>query len=75
MDYQLPLKLQEFDFTISHRPGSANENADALSRLNYQPETVQAVAACCLFFVPAGTFQNSLQYRIATFTTNLKKES
>ena len=27
------LKLQEYDFKIVHRPGSANRNADALSRL------------------------------------------
>ena len=27
------LLLQEFDFTIEHRPGRANQNADALSRL------------------------------------------
>ena len=38
------MKLQEFDFTISHRPGGANQNADALSRLNHQSETVQTVS-------------------------------
>ena len=36
------MKLQEFDFTVSHRPGGANQNADALSRLNHQSEAIQA---------------------------------
>ena len=30
------MDLQEFDFTVSHRPGASNQNADALSRLNHQ---------------------------------------
>ena len=29
------MDLQEFDFTVKHRPGGANSNADALSRLNH----------------------------------------
>ena len=31
------MDLQEFDFDIQHRPGSYNQNADALSRLNHYP--------------------------------------
>ena len=27
------MKLQDFDFTISHRSGGANENADSLSKI------------------------------------------
>ena len=29
------MDLQEFDFELRHRPGSSNQNADALSRLNH----------------------------------------
>ena len=29
------MDLQEFEFDIQHRPGNANQNADALSRLNH----------------------------------------
>ena len=29
------MDLQEFDFDVRHRPGSSNQNADALSRLNH----------------------------------------
>ena len=29
------MDLQEFEFDIQHRPGSCNQNADALSRLNH----------------------------------------
>lgn len=28
------MDLQEFDFVVTHRPGTSNQNADALSRLN-----------------------------------------
>ena len=31
------MDLQEFDFTVAHRPGVSNANADALSRLQHQP--------------------------------------
>ena len=30
------MDLQEFDFTVAHRPGVSNANADALSRLHHQ---------------------------------------
>ena len=39
------MDLQEFDFTVKHRPGGANSNADALSRLNHDmalPKTSSA---------------------------------
>ncbi len=29
------LRLQQYDFEIIHRPGTANGNADALSRRSY----------------------------------------
>ena len=29
------MDLQEFEFDIQHRPGNANKNADASSRLNH----------------------------------------
>eukprot|EP00794_Sanderia_malayensis_P021266 gene21266-biopygen16300 len=29
------MDLQEFQFTVKHRPGASNQNADALSRLNH----------------------------------------
>ena len=32
------MDLQEFDFTVKHRPGGSNQNADALSRLNHSPK-------------------------------------
>ena len=37
------MKLQEFDFTVIHRHGSWNQNADALSRLNHKTPTLQTV--------------------------------
>ena len=51
------MKLQEFDFTISHRRGGDNQNADALSRLNHQPETLRAASsnpalACVVNLLP-----------------------
>ena len=42
------MDLQEFDFTISHRPGSSNQNADALSRLNHYPNSQTNPAVSCL---------------------------
>ena len=35
------MDLQEFDFTVSHRPRASNQNADALSRLNHQTSALQ----------------------------------
>ena len=29
------MNLQDFDFTVTHRPGGSNNNADTLSRLNH----------------------------------------
>ena len=51
------MKLQEFDFTISHRRGGDNQNADALSWLNHQPETLGAASsnpalACVVNLLP-----------------------
>ena len=51
------MKLQEFDFTVSHRPGGANQNANTLSRLNHQSEAIQApsstsVLSCILKLLP-----------------------
>lgn len=31
------MELQQYDFTIRHRPGKTNTNADALSRINEEP--------------------------------------
>ena len=42
--------LQEFDFTISHRPGSSNQNADALSRLNHCQNSQTNPAVSCSEF-------------------------
>ena len=36
------MDLQEFDFTIQHRPGYTNGNADALSRLNHTTSATQS---------------------------------
>ena len=51
------MKLQECDFTVSHRPGGANQNANTLSRLNHQSEAIQApsstsVLSCILKLLP-----------------------
>ena len=34
------LSMQEYTFTIQHRSGSQNANADALSRRDYSPKTI-----------------------------------
>jgi len=36
------MHLQQYNFTIQHRPGKTNANADALSRLLPEEEEVQA---------------------------------
>ncbi len=38
------LILQQYDFTVVHRAGSANGNADALSRAATEPTTTVSVA-------------------------------
>ena len=35
------MDLQEFDFSVTHRPGSSNQNTDALSRLNHDASSSQ----------------------------------
>ena len=40
------MDLQEFDFTVSHRPGASNQNADALSRLNHQTSALHNNTLC-----------------------------
>ena len=41
------MDLQEFEFDVQHRPGNANQNADALSRLNHS-KPVDIVSAITL---------------------------
>ena len=36
-------KLQEFDFTIKHRRGLSHQNADAMSRLKREEESVEVI--------------------------------
>ena len=40
------MDIQEFDFTVSHRPGTSNQNADALSRLNHQTSALHNNTLC-----------------------------
>jgi hypothetical protein len=35
------MQLQQFDFTIQHRAGKSNANADAFSRINESETQVQ----------------------------------
>ena len=43
------MDLQEFEFDIQHRPGNANQNADALSRLNHsKPVDIVSPITLCL---------------------------
>ena len=37
------MRLQEYDFTINHRPGKQNGNADALSRVIYDTDTAENI--------------------------------
>ena len=37
-------KLQELDFTIKHRHGLSDQNADAMSRLKREEESVEVIA-------------------------------
>ena len=39
------VELMNFNFTIIHRPGVENTNADALSRLSFMPEEASLVIA------------------------------
>ena len=38
------MDVQEFDFIVSHRPGKKNLNADALSRLVTDPDTIESIS-------------------------------
>ena len=42
------MDLQEFDFSVTHRAGSSNQNADALSRLNHDASSSQRNASYSL---------------------------
>ncbi|PKY61736.1 hypothetical protein RhiirA4_487121 [Rhizophagus irregularis] len=44
------MQLQQYDFTIRHRAGKANANADALSRINPTEEPINS-AECFLVIV------------------------
>ena len=66
------MDLQEFDFTIQHRPGYANGNADALSRLNHTVSATQSHQAsldvktglalnCLVGLVPHTNLQHAQQ--------------
>jgi hypothetical protein len=35
------MKLQNYDFTITHRAGKSNQNADALSRLEFEENFIE----------------------------------
>jgi uncharacterized FlaG/YvyC family protein len=62
------LKLQGMNFTIKYRKGSANENADALSRL--VPDTV-----CVRALTRAGKRRDAVQVKSGNAITNVVAES
>ena len=41
------MDLQELDFSVTHRPGSSNQNADVLSRLTHDASSSQRNASLC----------------------------
>jgi len=61
------MDLQEYDFMVFHRPGSANGNADALSRLPLQeplfhpgePTNKGSSTACSTAITPGASLQQS----------------
>ena len=58
------LRLQEFDFTIQHKPGKANTNADALPRFPSNGTASQSSIDALLMAVTRDIFDRSTLYEI-----------